>query len=186
MSFLSFIKVLGVIKIIDIFYRMYKTVCRWQRTTSHLPERYGQGTWAVVTGGNSGIGFELCKELSHLGFNLVIVSRNQGRMDQASKEIKLLRPDTKIVTIEFDFSKCTSIEDYQSKILDYLVDFDVSLVFINAGQSNCGDFLNHKIETHREMFDTNVMPSLVLTKLFTHRFLEKREGKMSAIVFTGS
>ena len=95
-------------------------------------------------------------------------------MDKACKELKLLNQTTKIITIEFDFSLQTEIDDYKSKIFDFICDYDISMVFINAGQSKCGDFLSHGIETHREIFDTNVTPTLILSYLFVERFLAKR------------
>lgn len=43
----------------------------------NLITKYGTNSWAVVTGGSDGIGKEFCIELAKLGFNIVIVARNQ-------------------------------------------------------------------------------------------------------------
>jgi (+)-neomenthol dehydrogenase len=39
---------------------------------------------AVVTGGNRGIGFELCKELSKVGSRLLLTSRDEEQAKQAA------------------------------------------------------------------------------------------------------
>lgn len=44
-------------------------------------ERYGgKGTWALVTGAGDGIGAELTKKLAKLGFNVILVSRTESKM----------------------------------------------------------------------------------------------------------
>ena len=68
--------------------------------------------------------------------------------------------------MEFDFTLLTSIDDYQKKIMKNLEGLDISLIIINAGISKCGDFLSHPISNHKEVFDTNAMPSLILAHMF--------------------
>jgi len=41
----------------------------------------------VVTGGSDGIGFGMCKKLAGEGFNICIISRNEGKMKDKLKEI---------------------------------------------------------------------------------------------------
>lgn len=47
----------------------------------NLSNRYGHGSWAVVTGASDGIGKEFCFELAKLGFNIALVARNEKKMD---------------------------------------------------------------------------------------------------------
>lgn len=44
----------------------------------------------IVTGGSAGIGLEIAKSFAKSGHNLVLVARDQGRLDLASKEITSL------------------------------------------------------------------------------------------------
>lgn len=44
----------------------------------------------IVTGGSSGIGLEIAKAFARAGHNLVLVARDQGRLDLASREIAAL------------------------------------------------------------------------------------------------
>jgi len=52
------------LKFLELLYRLIWTIKRQIRTTDYLTERYGKGSWAVVTGGSDGIGLEICKELA--------------------------------------------------------------------------------------------------------------------------
>ena len=46
-----------------------------------------RGTKAIVTGGSRGIGFEIAKELSKKGCNVVITGRNKTTLEKAAEEI---------------------------------------------------------------------------------------------------
>lgn len=43
--------------------------------------------WAVVTGGSSGLGFAIARRLALKGYDLVLVSRSQARLEAAAAEI---------------------------------------------------------------------------------------------------
>ena len=45
-----------------------------------LKFRYGEGTWAVVTGASDGIGAEYSLHLARQGFNLVLISRTKSKL----------------------------------------------------------------------------------------------------------
>lgn len=54
----------------------------WALVKAILPqknftERYGENTWAIVTGGSDGIGLGFCEELADLGFNICMIARNR-------------------------------------------------------------------------------------------------------------
>ena len=61
---------------------------------------------------------------------------------------------------------------------------DVSILALIAGQRIDGDFTEIPIEKHRALFDTNIVPSLVLARLMADRFL-KRE-KRGALIYSSS
>ena len=51
------------------------------RLDNKWAERYGKGSWAIVTGCTEGIGKAFCFVLADLGFNLVLVSRNEKKLE---------------------------------------------------------------------------------------------------------
>ena len=54
------------------------------RLTPDWADRYGKGSWTVVTGCTEGIGKAFCFELAKLGFNLVLISRNSSKLEKLS------------------------------------------------------------------------------------------------------
>jgi short-subunit dehydrogenase len=45
-----------------------------------------------VTGGSDGIGFQICNMMAARGFNIVMIARNQKKMDEKVAYIKLKYP----------------------------------------------------------------------------------------------
>ena len=44
--------------------------------------------YALITGATSGIGYELAKLFAQDGFNLILVARNEDRLQQVTDELK--------------------------------------------------------------------------------------------------
>ncbi|XP_051509299.1 17-beta-hydroxysteroid dehydrogenase type 3 isoform X3 [Myxocyprinus asiaticus] len=70
-----------------------KLVCLFMTLTPKLcyplPNSFftSLGKWAVVTGGSDGIGRAYAQEFSKHGMNVVIISRNQEKLDRAARKI---------------------------------------------------------------------------------------------------
>jgi NAD(P)-dependent dehydrogenase (short-subunit alcohol dehydrogenase family) len=57
---------------------------------------------AIVTGASRGLGFENAKGLAALGYDLVMVAKDQGRLSQSQQSLKDLFPDRNISTYAVD------------------------------------------------------------------------------------
>lgn len=55
------------------------------RFSTNLLQKYGEDSWAVVTGGSDGIGREFCIQLAKEGFHIVVIARNIQKMDDVCK-----------------------------------------------------------------------------------------------------
>ncbi|TDW51821.1 NAD(P)-dependent dehydrogenase (short-subunit alcohol dehydrogenase family) [Flavobacterium sp. 270] len=98
---------------------------------------------AVITGGNSGIGFATAKELKEQGATVIITGRRKEAIEKAALELGV----TGIVS---DQSKIADIQDLALKVK---TDFGkVDILFINAGIAGLGTIE----ETSEELFD-NIM-----------------------------
>ena len=51
-----------------------------------------KGKYAIITGGNSGIGFEVVKELAMLDCHVTIGARNRAMAEEAIKSVKKIYP----------------------------------------------------------------------------------------------
>lgn len=115
------------------------------------------GKIAVVTGGNSGIGFETAKELKDNGATVVISGRNKERVKQASNELGVLG-------IVADVSKVTDIENLASEVHEKLGKVDI--LFVNAGIFQPAPIGNITEEMFDYQMDINFKGAFFTTEKF--------------------
>jgi len=90
-----------------------------------------KGKNCVVTGGNSGIGFETARALAEEGANVLILSRNEEKAEAAVKSIRAQSPGNHIDYVLADLSSQTSIREASQ---DILKDFkSIDILVNNAG-----------------------------------------------------
>jgi 17beta-estradiol 17-dehydrogenase / very-long-chain 3-oxoacyl-CoA reductase len=181
--FLSFIKFYCfyiIIKIIIIFYK------KFIRNPLNLTERYGEGSYALITGATDGIGKEFCIQLAKLKFNLILVSRNIEKLKNVSDELKNKFINLQTILIEFDFSKKFSIKDYEKFFLNNkeIKNLDISILINNIGISQRELFTNYSLEFIMDTININIVSQSLLTKIFINKLLNR--NKKSAIISMSS
>jgi len=87
------------------------------------------GKNVFITGGNSGIGLDLAKEMAYLSANLFLLCRNATKAEKAKNEILKDFPETKITIISLDLASFESIKCAAKEILNNDVDYFIN----NAG-----------------------------------------------------
>ena len=181
--FLSFIKFYCfyiIIKIIIIFYK------KFIRKPLNLTERYGEGSYALITGATDGIGKEFCIQLAKLKFNLILVSRNIEKLKKVSDELKKNYINLKTILIEFDFSKKFSIKDYENYFVNNndIKNLDIGILINNIGISQRELFSNYTLEFIMDTININIVSQSLLTKIFINKFLNR--NKKCAIISMSS
>ncbi|GFS44771.1 very-long-chain 3-oxoacyl-CoA reductase [Nephila pilipes] len=89
------------------------------------------GRWAVVTGSTDGIGKSYSKALAAKGFNIVLISRTQKKLEDVAQEIEK-KYSVKTKTIAVDITDDSSIYD---KIRTEIQDLDIGVLVNNVGMS---------------------------------------------------
>ena len=77
-----------------------------------LPSRYGKASYVLITGSTGGIGAAFANKFASLGFNIVLVSRNEKLLkeqsDQLQQEFKI-----KVAYFPMDFANNHSLKDFE-------------------------------------------------------------------------
>ena len=118
---------------------------------------------ALITGASSGIGFDIAKRLSSMGYDLVLVSRSIDKLNDA-------KFDTKVEYESLDLSdvnNCIRLHD-KYKDIDILVN--------NAGYGLIGVFNKTDLNRELNMIDLNIRAYHVLTKLYLADFVKRDSG----------
>jgi len=97
--------------------------------------KYGakKGAWAVVTGASDGLGKSFAQQLAKKGFNLILVSRTQSKLDEVAKNIKE-KHSVDIDVIAFDFDT-TDQAKYLNLSAQILTRSPISVLVNNVGVS---------------------------------------------------
>lgn len=88
----------------------------------------------VVTGANSGIGFEFCRDALYKDANIYMAVRSLIKGERAKEELLKEFPKAQIDLLHLDVSSIDSINNFVSKIINNKIDIDV--FFLNAGVFN--------------------------------------------------
>ncbi len=115
---------------------------------------------ALVTGASSGIGMDMAKYLSNLGYDLVLVSRNKKKLNELKKEIK-----TNVIIYDTDLSNMENVYKLYKDISKY----DIDILINNAGFGLLGDYTNDTLDKEINMIDLNIKALHILTKLFINK-----------------
>jgi NAD(P)-dependent dehydrogenase (short-subunit alcohol dehydrogenase family) len=108
-----------------------------------------EGKVAVVTGGNSGIGFATAKRLQQEGARVVISGRSKKTLDEAVKTI-----GSGVVAVQADVANLADIDKLYAEVSQKLGKIDV--LFVNAGIGKFSSLGETSESTYDEQFDINM------------------------------
>jgi len=124
---------------------------------------------ALITGASSGIGRDMAIILANMGYDLILVARNENKLNELKKEIS-----TDCTIIPMDLSIEHNCFDLYNKIKNKNIDVLIN----NAGYGIHGYFKDTPIENDINMIDLNVKSVQILTKLFLNDFIQKNSGRI--------
>ena len=122
---------------------------------------------ALITGASSGMGRDMARILSKMGYDLILVARRRERLLELKKEL-----DTNVTVISMDLS----IVQNNYKLYEKVKNKNIDILINNAGFGLFGEFVKTEIETELKMIDLNVVAYHILTKLFLQDFVRKDKG----------
>lgn len=90
-----------------------------------------KGKTAIVVGGSKGLGFGMATGLAGAGANVVLVSRNQGQLDEAASKIAAKTSNDNVVGISADITSIDNINGLIQIVCDKFGQIDI--LFNGAG-----------------------------------------------------
>ncbi len=131
--------------------------------------------YAVVTGGTSGIGYELARLLAKDHYNLIIVARNEEELNRVAGDIRQ-QFNVDVITISKDLFNPENafqlFDEISSKNLS------IEILVNDAGQGQYGEFTDTDIRRELSIINLNVSSLVVLTKLFLIDMVAVGRGKI--------
>ena len=122
---------------------------------------------ALITGASSGIGRDMARYLSQLGYDLIIVARNKEALEELKMELK-----TNVEVIAMDLSESENCY----KLYEQANDIDI--LINNAGFGEFGNFVDTNLDKEISMIQTNIIALQILTKLYLKDMVKKDKGNI--------
>jgi len=129
---------------------------------------------ALVTGGNRGIGFEVCRQLAGRGLRVLLGARDPGLGSEAVDRLRKEGADARSVTL--DVGRRDSIEDCVAELLRGGTPVDV--LVNNAAVYPSGDLLEVAEDTLLEALTVNFLGPLHLSRALVPPMLRASYGRV--------
>lgn len=124
---------------------------------------------ALITGASSGIGRDMARYLSSLGWELIITARNKESLTKLKNELK-----TNVQIIPLDLADEKSVFELYNRCQGQSIDLLVN----NAGYGIFGEFDKTDLQDELDLINVNIKAVHILTKLFLRDFKKRNSGRI--------
>jgi light-dependent protochlorophyllide reductase len=149
----------------------------------------GKGKVVVVTGANTGIGYEVTRSLCEGGYDVVMACRSEEKTNRAIEKLKLKQPEASVTYMNLDLASLESVR----KFVD---DFHASGKKLNILINNAGlaqNFKDTKRQYTKDNFEltmgTNHLGHFLLTNLLLDdlkKVASSEDGEARIVVLSSS
>lgn len=122
---------------------------------------------AMITGASSGLGKDFAIKLSNMGYDLVLVARNNKKLNEVKKQC--------LNNVEIESMDLSNIDNCKELYNNHK---DIDLLINNAGFGVFGGFNKTELDKELEMIDLNVKALHTLTKLYLKDMVKKDSGRI--------
>jgi short-subunit dehydrogenase len=139
------------------------------------------GKTALVTGASVGLGRDLCELIARDGHHLIVVARNEQRLNELAESLrKQFGITVDVIAQDLATPGAAKIifERVGKRTVDYLIN--------NAGFGTHGPFVQADIQSQLDMLQVNIVALTHLTRLFLPGMLARRSGRIMNLASVAS
>lgn len=126
---------------------------------------------ALITGATAGIGESFSRLLAQEGFDLILIARDEARLEERARDLGRMHPNLRIETLRADLTVEADIERVESR-----VSRGVDVLINNAGFGINKSFMKSSILSERELLKVLVETPMRLSHHAIPSMLQKGEG----------
>ncbi|MFD4183555.1 SDR family NAD(P)-dependent oxidoreductase [Rhodococcus sp. NPDC058514] len=129
------------------------------------------GPWAVIAGGSEGVGSAFADELAQAGFNLVLIARKPGPLEETAEKVRTHGGEVRTLSLDL------LAPDALAQIRKVTDDVEVGLMIFNAGANSYGhEFVTGDLDGFRGVIDLNITKQLELSHHFGGLMRDRGRG----------
>lgn len=134
---------------------------------------YYSGRHALITGGSTGIGAAVARQLVEAGAGVTLVARRARPLGQLAAELQRKRPDVEVRQLQLDVADQQAVAEV---LPSELAACPVDLLVNNAGVAHVGTFLGTDTERFRALMETNLFGAISMCRAVLPQMLEGGGG----------
>uniref|UniRef100_A0A8D2B409 Peroxisomal trans-2-enoyl-CoA reductase n=1 Tax=Sciurus vulgaris TaxID=55149 RepID=A0A8D2B409_SCIVU len=155
----------------------------WTKRNSCLAAGLLQNQTAIVTGGATGLGKAIAKELLHLGCNVVIASRKIERLKSAAEELKATLPPSSKAQITPIQCNIRKEEEVDSLVKSTLAIYGkISFLVNNGGGQFLSPFEDISSKGWHAVIETNLTGTFYMCKTVYKLWMKEHGGSIVNII----
>ncbi len=147
-------------------------------TAECIPPQTGRRV--IITGANSGIGFETARELARKGAEIILPARSMAKAKDAGDQIRSEIPSATLVPCVLDLASQASVREFAAWVSGQYPGPSIDLLINNAGVMAIPR-RELTVDGFERQFATNFLGPFALTALL-YPHLRQREGSRIVIV----
>lgn len=131
-------------------------------TAQNIPSQAGRRV--LITGGNSGIGYEAALELARHGAEIILPARTEDKANDAIARIRAQVPDAKLIPEILDLADLRSVHAFAARVVEMFPGHSLDLLINNAGVMAVPT-RELTVDGYERQFATNYLGPSALTAL---------------------
>ena len=139
--------------------------------------------WALITGASSGIGYELSRKFAREGYNLILVSRDEGALQKIAVDLSSSH-DVTVRVIAKDLAVSSAPQEIYRQLQEESL--PVHVLVNCAGLGTAGKFSETGISVELRIIQVNITALTELTKLFLKDMVSRQDGKILNVASTAA
>ena len=129
----------------------------------------------LITGASGGLGLEFAKIFAKNNYDLILVARSSGKLEELKKELES-EYSVHTYVCPHDLIQEGSADEVYKFAKDNALNVDV--LVNNAGFGDFGDFISRDWQKQQDMLNLNVLALMRLSYLFAADMKERKHGKI--------
>jgi len=141
--------------------------------------------YSLITGGTSGLGYELAKKLVKIGKNVIVIGRDEKKLNNSIKELKNISKDSKVKGFQVDISNLSEVDKL---FLNLKIDnIQIEHLYNNAGKGFFGSVEELTEEDINSVLNSNLVGLINMTsRVITHMKDLKQRCRIMNILSTAA
>ena len=169
--------------IFTILIRLLSTIYCFEKGSNFMMNG-GHNKWIIITGATEGIGLEFAKQLFMKGYNLLLISRNEDKLEKVKNDIIFMGENNRYIrTLVIDFTADSEeIYNHIKSELEYPKSISILInnISICYPHSRLSKFLD--IENLNkfigDMIKANIVSTTILTSILLNDMSKNKRGRI--------